>query len=110
MVEFLRPRITGEQIEKFRQILAESFATGKEAQITLNSRRTDIIVAGRQMTVPANAVRFLPDHQANLAMRFVTHEPVNNMSAHLLKCPGPRDVGFFIEPRLKLHQHRHLFA
>jgi hypothetical protein len=47
MVEFLRPRITGEQIEKFRQILAESFATGKEAQITVNSRSTDIIVADR---------------------------------------------------------------
>ena len=43
-------------------------------------------------------------------MGLETHQPVNHVGADFLQRPRPGNICFFIEPRLKLHQHGNFFA
>ena len=42
-------------------------------------------------------------------MRFQLRETVDDVDARFLEAVRPVDVAPFVEPRLELHQHGHLF-
>ena len=62
------------------------------------------------MDVPPQPVLLPAHHQQNLAMGFQPRQPVNHMAPRFLQLKGPVNVVLLVEPRLKLHQHRHLLA
>ena len=63
-MKFLWPCIAGKKVKKLGEILAKALAAGKETDIAVNTAGTNVVIAGREMAVPSNAVGFLADDEA----------------------------------------------
>ena len=62
------------------------------------------------MNVAANFKPFATQHQAELGVDFVTHQPIDNIHTGLFQFPGPLDVIGLVESRAQLHNRGHLLA
>src|SRR5439155_20093981 len=88
----------------------EGLSAGEEPEVLVDPARPRVVVPGRQVTVPTDAVRLLADDETGLAVGLVADEPVDDMRPDLLEGPGPVDIRLLVEPRLQLDEHRHLLA
>ena len=79
-------------------------------EIRVDLRGLGVVVAGCGVDVPLDAVGLLPDHETELRVRLQIREPVDDVDPVRLQPLGPEDVVPLVEPRLELHQHRHLLA
>ena len=62
------------------------------------------------MDVPPNLVVFLPDDEADLAVRLQLFHAVDDVHAGVFQALRPLDVAALVESRLQLDEHRHLLA
>ena len=85
MVEFLRTRITGEQIEELGEILTESFPASEQAEVAVNPGGACVVIPCGKMTVAPDAIGFLADHETDLAVGLVADQPVNDMDSRFFK-------------------------
>jgi hypothetical protein len=70
MLKFLRPGVTGEQIEKLGQIFAEGLAASKQPHIAVDARSPDIVISRRQVAVASDAIGLLTyDTEVLLALQ-----------------------------------------
>ena len=94
MVEFLRPRVAGEQIEQLGQILAEGLPASEQTEVAIDAGCARVVIASGEVAIPSNAVGFLPHHQTDFAVGFISHHAVDDMGAdffqngHFLACFG----------------------
>ena len=62
------------------------------------------------MDVAAQAARFPPHDQRDLAVRLVADQAVDDVHATLFERAGPEDVGLLVHPGFQFDQRGHLFA
>ena len=65
---------------------------------------TDVVVAGADVHVAADAVALAAHDERHLAVRLQAHEPVDDVHAHVLERARPLDVALLVEARLELDE------
>ena len=103
-------RVAGQEIEHVRGVADDVGIRRDQADVRVHPRRHRVVVAGAGVHVLLDAVRALADHQAQLRVGLEVGEPVDHVDAVRFQLTGPDDVVALVEPRLQLHQDRHLLA
>ena len=103
-------RIAGQRIEHFGDVVEHRFVGGEQPEVGVDLRGDAVVVAGRDVRVAMDAVGFLADHQAQLAVHLEVHQPVDDVDAGCFQPGRPGDVVALVEARLELDQHRDLLA
>ena len=103
-------RVAREVVEDLGDVVDDRRIRREQAEIGVDLRRRAVVVAGADVRVPPDAVGFLADDQAQLAVRLQAHEAVDDVDAGGLHPRRPGDVVAFVEARLQLDEHRDLLA
>src|SRR6185312_11177470 len=101
---------TGELVEQIGRVHADLLIRGEEAEIGIKTAGRRVVVAGAEMDVAADALRFAPNNERDLAVDFQAHQAVDHVHALALQRPRPFDITLLIEACLQFHEHGHLFA
>ncbi len=96
--------IARQVIEHLGRIPAKGRVAGKERQVSIDPRRDRVIVPGPVMGIGDQMVALAPDHGADLGMRLVVHEPIDDMRAGPFQTAGLADVRGLVKTGLQLHQ------
>ena len=110
LLPFVVLRIAGEKVEQRRNVVGHHLVGGEQAEVGVHQRRVRIVVAGAQVHVAADLLAFLAHDHRQLAVRLETHEAEHHVHAGPLQVPRPGDVVGLVEPRLELHERRHVLA
>ena len=109
-VELRSLRQAGELQEELVHVLADLVIAGEEAIVGVLPGGPRMIVAGAEVAVAADAARLAADHHRELCMRLVADDTVHDVRAGLLQAVRQLDVGFLVEPRAQLDDHRDVLA
>ena len=101
--------VAGKVIEQVSGIRADLIVRGEESQVRVQARSDRIVVAGGQMTIPADHIALPAKHQRDFGMHLQAQQSIHHVDALALQRSGPFDVALFIETRFQLHQHSYLF-
>ncbi len=110
VVEAVRARVAGQQVEQLGQVLAERLAAREEPEVLVDAARPDVVVAGGEMAVAPDAVGLLAHDEARLAVGLEAGDAVDDVRAHFFERARPADVRLLVEARLQLHEDGDLLA
>ena len=99
------PRVAGQEVEHLGHVVEHARIGGEQPEVGVDLRRGAVVVAGADVHVAADAVGFLADDQAQLAVRLQVLDAVDDVHAGILQPRRPLDVVPLVEPRLQLDQH-----
>ena len=102
--------VAGQVVEQLGRIGHEVGPCGEQADVGIDVGGRAVVVARRDMQIPADLVFLLSHDQADLAMGLQLLDAVHHMDAGVLQPGGPLDVAALIEACFQLDQHRHLFT
>ena len=91
-------------------VLADVRIAGEQAVIRVTPSGARVVVAGAEMAVAAQTVRFAAHDHRHLAVGLESDDAVHDVRAGFLQAVGELDVCFFVESRAKLDDHRDVFA
>ena len=83
---------------------------GEQPEIGVDLRRGAVVVAGADVDVALNRVTLLADDEAQLAVCFQVHEPVDDVHAGLFEPCRPADIAALVESGFQLDEHGDLLA
>ena len=101
-------RIPRERVEQVADVRADRLVAGEEPDVRVDARGAGVVVARPDVHIAPDAVMLLADHERRLGVRLEAGETIDHVHAERLERARPRDVVDLVEPRLQLHQHRHL--
>ena len=107
---FRRSGVPRQHVEEHRHVGPELVVAAQEPQIGVELGRPLVVVAGAEVDVAPDALRFAADDQQRLAVDLQVGDAVDHAGPRLVEFPRPGDVAAFVETRLELHDRRDLLA
>ena len=107
-----RPRFgdAGQLPEHFVRVSAQRWIGAEHAEIGIEPRRAQMVVAGAQVNITPQLAGLAPHYQAHLGVGFVADHTVDHMRPRFFEPPSPVDIGLFVKARHQFHCHRHFLA
>src|SRR5699024_3446680 len=97
----LAPRgVAGELVEQPGEVLAHVRVAGEQPVVLIHPRGLRVVVAGADVAVAAQTVRFLAHHQGELAVRLQPDDAVDHVHPGALQLARPGDVRLLVEAAL----------
>ncbi len=106
----LRHRVAGDGVEEAGGVGREFLVAGQEAHVAVQLGSHLVVVAGAEVDVALDPVRFAADDDADFGVRLEALDPVDHLDARLFEGLGPADVAGFVKAGLQLDQRRHVLA
>jgi hypothetical protein len=104
----LLDRPPGQMMKQFDDVAGVLRVAGEQPHVRVQPRGLRVVVAGPDVGVAADAVRFLAHDQRRLRVRLEPDQAVDDVNARLLQRPRELNVALLVEPRRELDETDHL--
>ena len=105
-----RQRMAGQIVKQIDHVAGDARIAGEQAEIGVEPGGADVVVAGADVDVAAQAGRFLANHQGELGVGLQAVHAEGDVSAGAFQFRGPVQIPLLVEAGLDLDDAGHLLA
>ena len=104
------PAVARQGVEQIRHVGRDLGLGRQQADVLVDRGGLRVVVPRADVTVAANAIVLLPDHERDLRVRLQSDDAVDDVRARALEEPRPADVPLLVAARRELDERDGLLA